>query len=166
MSVATVMLSVATIGAVEMPRRPTIGQFVAWRTPCRWSTTIIGQWQPERNWLFHVNIFRKSKEMKRGHEELRITRREWRRHHSRHVAQNRRRSQGFGPGQRRPGLDSDQVDCSCDEQAGRFRKKHAHDCGLAHCQVCHGYKFPWREKSRKERLADLTCKEERRMFIS
>jgi hypothetical protein len=98
--------------------------------------------------------------MKRWHEEFRITRREWRRHRSRHAAQNRRCSQGFGPGQRCPGSDPDQVDCSCDNQPGRFRKKDAHDCGLARCPLCHGYKFPRRQESYKDHLADLACKEQ------
>lgn len=29
------------------------------------------------------------------------------------------------------------VDCKCEQQAGRFRKKRALDCGKAACLLCH-----------------------------
>jgi hypothetical protein len=34
------------------------------------------------------------------------------------------------------------------------RKRHAGDCGHARCGICHSYKFPKREKTRRELMAD------------
>jgi len=34
------------------------------------------------------------------------------------------------------------------------RKRHAGDCGRARCGLCHGYKFPKREKTRTEIMAN------------
>lgn len=98
--------------------------------------------------------------MKRWHQEHTLMVRQWRRHRRTHVEDNKARNQGFGPGQRLPGTDPSKVDCTCDDQPGRFRKRDAHDCGRARCQVCHGYKVPKRELTRKERLANLVFREQ------
>lgn len=55
------------------------------------------------------------------------------------------------------------VDCPCDMQAGRFRKKDAFDCGQTMCNVCNYEK--WRlngghEITRQELLMDLRQKEQ------
>jgi hypothetical protein len=100
--------------------------------------------------------------MKRWHDEYALTIRQWHRHRRGHVEYNMGKSQGFDPGQRPPGSDPRKVDCPCDAQAGRFRKRDAHDCGRARCQVCHGYKVPKRQPTRKERLAVLAFREQLR----
>jgi hypothetical protein len=102
--------------------------------------------------------------MKRWHDEYALTRRQWRRHRRGHVEYNMGRSQGFGPGQRPPGSDPREVDCPCDAEVGRFRKRDAHDCGRARCQVCDGYKIPKREPTRKEREADRPARPGPRPF--
>jgi hypothetical protein len=89
-----------------------------------------------------------------------VTRREWLRHRRGHVESNLSRGQGDGPGQRPPGSDPREVDCPCDDQASRFRKRRGRGCGRARCQVCHGYKFPSRQPTRKERLADRVFREQ------
>jgi len=43
---------------------------------------------------------------------------------------------------------------------GRFRKKRAFDCGNPGCLLCHGDKYPKREKTRQELLAGLKLREE------
>lgn len=58
--------------------------------------------------------------MKRYHEELARTQREHR-FHLRHVHNWPKES----------------VDCECELQAGRFRKKRALDCGKSGCLLCH-----------------------------
>lgn len=104
--------------------------------------------------------------MKRWHEEYAVTMREWRRHRRGHVETNRTRGQGYGPGQRPPGSDPREVGCVCDDQPGRFRKRDAHDCGRARCQLCHGYKVPKRELTRRERLADRVFREQVREWAA
>jgi len=52
------------------------------------------------------------------------------------------------------------VECKCDDQIGRFRKKDAVDCGNPHCLICHAYKFPKRQRTQKEILFDLKMKEQ------
>jgi hypothetical protein len=98
--------------------------------------------------------------MKRWRQDLPVTRKAWHLHRRGHVEFNKRRSQDINAGQLPPGSDPNQVDCPCDNQLGRFRKKDAYDCGRSRCQVCHGYKLPWREKSAKERLADFGFREQ------
>ena len=54
------------------------------------------------------------------------------------------------------------VDCPCDLQAGRFRKKDAYDCGRTMCRVCHyekwlndgGHAETLQEKKAKQRMRD------------
>ncbi len=103
--------------------------------------------------------------MKRWHEDWNVTRREWKEHRRFHVESNKERGVGYGPSQREPGSDPRDVDCVCDEQLGRFRKKDAHDCGRAGCQVCHADKFPKREITCQERVAELRFREQLREFF-
>jgi len=91
--------------------------------------------------------------MKRWHEDYPRTYREWSKHYLSHVASNI----SFN---RLPGRDPREVDCDCDQQKGRFRKKHAFDCGKTQCYSCHSYKFPKREATREERRSELKLKEE------
>lgn len=98
--------------------------------------------------------------MKRWHEEINITLREWRKHRKTHVESNIIRSQGEGPYQAKPGSDPYKVDCACDDQIGRFRKTDAFDCGIPHCKICHYNKYPKRELSRQEEESNRRFKEQ------
>ena len=51
------------------------------------------------------------------------------------------------------------VDCPCDLQAGRFRKRHALGCGRPRCRLCHPYKWP-RQPSRSERRSAIVTAEQ------
>jgi len=73
--------------------------------------------------------------MKRWHEELTISRREWRKHRRSHVESNKNSPYGLGFGFDRIGQDPYEVDCPCDDQVGRFRKKDAWDCGNSRCYL-------------------------------
>ena len=86
--------------------------------------------------------------MKRWHQESRITLREWSKHRARHIEENQKNS-----GRDRVGMDVNVVECVCDDQVGRFRKKKAFDCGNSRCQVCHFHKFPKRLESLQEGVA-------------
>lgn len=90
--------------------------------------------------------------MRRWHEDYTRTHREWKKHYLTHVEDNI----SFG---REAGRDAYDIDCACDAQKGRFRKRHAFDCGHTRCWLCHGSKFPRREKTRQELLADLKFRE-------
>ena len=92
--------------------------------------------------------------MKRWHEDYKITLREWKKHRRSHVESN------TGNNSRRIGVSAYVVDCECDEQKGRFRKKDAFDCGNPHCGICHGNKYPKREKHEHEILSELSFKEQ------
>ncbi|MDA0835764.1 MAG: hypothetical protein O2955_14810 [Planctomycetota bacterium] len=92
--------------------------------------------------------------MKRWHQEQARTYREWRKHYLRHVETNL-----FG-GQTRVGKSPFDVDCVCDQQVGRFRKIKANDCGNTKCTICHRHKYPFRQKTRRECIAELVLKEE------
>jgi hypothetical protein len=94
--------------------------------------------------------------MKRWHDDYPITRREWRKHRRAHVESNK------DAGARRVGLDPRDVDCPCDDQPGRFRKRHAFDCGKPRCRVCHFNKYPKREKHEHEVRSDLAFQEQLR----
>jgi len=50
------------------------------------------------------------------------------------------------------------VDCVCDRQIGRFRKRDGLDCGRPRCYLCHGYKL-LKLKRRSDRIADLKLQE-------
>ena len=91
--------------------------------------------------------------MRRWHEEVFITKRNWLTHRRFHVEANLARPKVIGG-------DPFVVDCECDEQMGRFRKKDAYDCGNTQCYMCHGDKFPKRTKTRQEEVADLSFKEQ------
>lgn len=93
--------------------------------------------------------------MKRWHEEYFRIYREWKKHHDQHVESNK------NYGARDIGRDPYEIDCVCDKQIGRFRKKDNGDCGQPRCWMCHSDKFPKREKTRQERKADLRLREQR-----
>ena len=50
------------------------------------------------------------------------------------------------------------VDCDCDRQLGRFRKRKALGCGRARCHLCHGDKLLGRAR-RRDLAAALKLKE-------
>lgn len=50
------------------------------------------------------------------------------------------------------------------DELGRYRKKHAMDCGNTQCRVCHGDKFPCRELHEDEIARDLKYKEQLREY--
>jgi hypothetical protein len=85
--------------------------------------------------------------MKRWHDEEIRTKNEWQKHRKQHVAET------SGP------TDPNQIACDCDEQAGRFRKKHAYGCGKVRCGMCKGHKYPKREKTLEEIQSDVQFKE-------
>lgn len=45
-------------------------------------------------------------------------------------------------------------------QPGRYRKKHALDCGKSTCKVCHSDKFPKRSLTTQELKANISFKEQ------
>lgn len=90
--------------------------------------------------------------MKRWHSELSISKRNWSIHRRMHVEDNKRRNILFA--------DPFVVECECDEQIGRFRKKDAYDCGNPRCFICHSDKFPEREITRQETISDISFKEQ------
>lgn len=90
--------------------------------------------------------------MRRWHEEYPRTYREWRKHYRSHVESNK-------TSQRVAGKDPYDVDCICDRQKGRFRKRDAWDCGHARCYLCHSDKVPRRQATYQERCAALRLKE-------
>jgi hypothetical protein len=98
--------------------------------------------------------------MRRWHQERNLARREWKQHRLIHVEFNLSRGIGDGPSQRSPGSDLRAVECACDEQMGRFRKKRAYDCGTPRCRLCHGDKFPRRRPGRQETVAGLRFTEQ------
>lgn len=90
--------------------------------------------------------------MKRWHEDYPRTFREWKKHYLQHVESNLTWC-------RVPGKSPYEVDCVCDQQKGRFRKKDAWDCGHTRCYICHSDKYPVRDKTRQELLSELKFKE-------
>lgn len=98
--------------------------------------------------------------MKRWHEDFTVTYREWKKHHRSHVESNVESSViyecGIAVGLRRDIWD---VDCPCDTQIGRFRKRHAGDCGITRCYLCHYDKYPKRDLTYQELCANLKLKE-------
>jgi hypothetical protein len=91
--------------------------------------------------------------VKRWHQDYKITLREWKKHRKSHVDSNKN-------WRNRIGVSAYVVDCECDEQKGRFRKKDAFDCGNTRCGICHNDKFPKRSKHEHELKADLDYKEQ------
>jgi hypothetical protein len=91
--------------------------------------------------------------MKRWHEDFTVSKRQWKKHRKDHVESNKQWV-------REVGKDPYIVDCDCDEQIGRFRKKDAYDCGNTQCYICHNDKFPKRELTRKEEKSKLSFKEQ------
>lgn len=90
--------------------------------------------------------------MKRWHEDFRISFREWKEHHRSHVESNKNN------GANRIGKSPYEVDCVCDKQIGRFRKKDAWDCGNTRCYICHSDKL-MKYKRRAEEKSALKFKE-------
>lgn len=90
--------------------------------------------------------------MKRWHEDFKIAFREWKTHRRSHIESNKDNSAN------RIGKDPYEVDCVCDEQIGRFRKKDAHDCGRTRCYICHNDKIT-NQKRRKEVESNLKFQE-------
>jgi hypothetical protein len=95
--------------------------------------------------------------MKRWHEDYKITLREWKKHRRSHTERNK-------DWQKSIGVSAYVVDCECDEQKGRFRKKDAFDCGNKKCYMCHSDKFPKRSKSKQEIEFDLKFQEQIQEF--
>ncbi len=102
--------------------------------------------------------------MRRWHEDYKIAYREWKKHHSDHVQQNKDRPVGYDKFNRKPGQPACEVECPCDNQVGRFRKIDAFDCGKARCMVCHNHKFWRKEPTRQEEKAKLSFSEQLREF--
>lgn len=85
--------------------------------------------------------------MKRWHEDFPVAYREWKKHHRFHVERNVERNVLCDEDVCR---DIWEVDCPCDTQVGRFRKRDAWDCGKARCFVCHCDKYPKRTETYQE----------------
>jgi len=79
--------------------------------------------------------------MKRWHQEVHLTLREWKKYLRFHDRYN------F-------------VDCKYNKQKGRFRKKDAGDCGNPRCYICHSDKFPKRDKTSQEIKFKMKMKEQ------
>jgi hypothetical protein len=92
--------------------------------------------------------------MKRWHEDFPRTLREWKKHYRSHVEDNLNWN-----GVRQVGRYPYEVDCLCDGQKGRFRKRRAFGCGNTRCHICHGNKYPKRKKTRQELHAGLKFRE-------
>jgi hypothetical protein len=90
--------------------------------------------------------------MKRWHEDYKISLREMKKHRRMHVESNLGRPN-------RVGKSAYEVDCVCDEQVGRFRKKDAYDCGNTRCYICHSEKIMNIAKH-KDVVSDLSFKEQ------
>ncbi len=99
-------------------------------------------------------------QVKRWHQDYRHARREWAAHRRSHVESNKNRRIGYGKYDTPPGTDPNKVDCTCDEQVGRFRKKHAFDCGNVRCYTCHGDKYPVRSKHEHELRSEVSFREQ------
>ncbi len=93
--------------------------------------------------------------MKRWHQEYAVFHRQWKIHRKSHVESNV--DNGGRPG--RIGQDPYKVDCACDDQVGRFRKKDAWDCGNTQCGICHQDKFPKRSLTDQEKKSKIKFKE-------
>lgn|SRR5690348_12368468 len=92
--------------------------------------------------------------MKRWHDEVVLTTRNWRNHRRMHVESNKNHPGG------RIGISAYEVDCECDEQKGRFRKRDAYDCGNPRCWVCSCGKFPKRKRTHRERQVLRSLREQ------
>lgn len=92
--------------------------------------------------------------MKRWHEEINVANRNWRNHRRMHVESNKDHSRN------RIGIDPYEVDCTCDDQVGRFRKRDAYDCGKPHCFSCHSEKYPKRSLTEQELRSDRDFEEQ------
>lgn len=95
--------------------------------------------------------------MKRWHQDYQKSFKEWKKHHRSHVERNKNFVKEVGK-------DPYEVDCVCDEQVGRFRKKDAWDCGNPRCGICHSDKFPKRTLTEQEEKSALGFKEQLRDY--
>jgi hypothetical protein len=95
--------------------------------------------------------------MKRWHQDYQKSFKEWKKHRKDHIENNKNRM-------KYPGYDPNVVDCSCDEQVGRFRKKKGLDCGNPRCGICHKDKFPKRTPTDQEEISRLGFKEQLKDF--
>src|SRR5277367_3831569 len=91
--------------------------------------------------------------MKRWHQEFAIAKRNWQDHQRLHIEENKRNSD------RRIGQDPSVVDCECDEQIGRFRKRDAY-CSKTRCSLCKGHKLPKRTQTAQEIMSELSFAEQ------
>lgn len=91
--------------------------------------------------------------MKRWHLELSVTTRNWKEHRKIHVESNKTWNRSIGQ-------DPYEVDCACDDQIGRFRKKDAYDCGNTRCYICHSDKLPKRQLHEQEQISELSFQEQ------
>ena len=98
--------------------------------------------------------------MKRGYKDRKITRREWKEHRWLHIDMNKTWVLDLGQERRPAGLAPRDVDCLCDTQVGRFRKRDAYDCGRPRCMLCHVDKFPKRTLTRQEIKAEWRFQEQ------
>ena len=92
-------------------------------------------------------------QMKRWHEDYKVSYRQWKIHRKSHVDHNKNFMKEVG-------YDPYKVDCMCDEQVGRFRKTDAWDCGNSRCGICHNDKFPKRSLTDQEKKSNLGFKEQ------
>ncbi len=90
--------------------------------------------------------------MQRWHREKHISLREFKKHRKAHVESNKDRN--------RVSVSAFVVECKCDDQIGRFRKKDSGDCGNPKCLLCHGDKFPRRKRTQQEILSEVIMKEQ------
>jgi hypothetical protein len=91
--------------------------------------------------------------MKRWTQDYFVTLRQWKLHHEMHVAEKKNYV-------REPGKAPYEIDCQCDEQKGRFRKRDAHDCGRPRCMLCHCDKVPKRKPTLFEKKVALSFREQ------
>lgn len=102
-----------------------------------------------------ISVFTTEDIMKRYHEEYNVFYRQWKIHRKSHVEQNKDFMKEIGG-------DPFKVECSCDEQVGRFRKKDAWDCGNTQCGICHSDKFPKRSLTNREIKSNFSYREQLR----
>ncbi len=120
--------------------------FAAWKSR-------VAQYSVGLAWsLYWERISMQSSTMKRWHDDYPSTYREWRKHYLSHVESN----VDHNPV---PGQDPYEIDCDCDQQKGRFRKRNAGDCGNTRCYLCHSLKFPKRQMTWQETCSQLKLKE-------
>lgn len=91
--------------------------------------------------------------MRRWHQDYPRIHREWKRFYISLVEHHVNYSAN------RIGKNPYEMDSARWEHVGRFRKRHAFDCGNTRCGLCHGDKYPKRYDTYQEWCADLKFKE-------